>query len=110
MTLATGGDEVFDIDVSGTTYRVHKFTTVGTSTLTVLKGGQVEYLLVQVRVIRAVRRGVSRRRSSLRVVVAVIVLPARTLRLVSLVRVARGQRAALAALLSAMAAVAVAGT
>ena len=34
------------IVVSGITYRVHTFTTVGTSTLTVLNGGEFEYLVV----------------------------------------------------------------
>ena len=34
------------IVVGGITYRVHAFTTVGTSTLTVLNGGELEYLVV----------------------------------------------------------------
>jgi hypothetical protein len=45
---ATGGDTTYEIDVSGTTYVVHEFTTVGTATFTPgivpLRG--VEYLVV----------------------------------------------------------------
>lgn len=41
---ATGGNEVFDINVSGTTYRVHKFTSSGT--FTVYKNLTCEYLIV----------------------------------------------------------------
>ena len=44
--VATGGNSVYDIDVEGTTYRVHVFTTTGNSTFTVAKGGEVEYLVV----------------------------------------------------------------
>lgn len=43
---AEGGDLVYTIVVGGTTYRVHEFKTVGTSSLTVMKGGSVEYLVV----------------------------------------------------------------
>jgi hypothetical protein len=45
-TWAEGGDLVYTIVVSGTTYRVHEFKTVGTSALNVLNGGSVEYLVV----------------------------------------------------------------
>lgn len=41
-----GGDRVYDIDVNGTSYRVHKFTTVGSSSLTVTRSIDVEYLVV----------------------------------------------------------------
>ncbi|NBP56566.1 type II secretion system protein, partial [bacterium] len=45
--LATGGDTVTDIVVGvNTTYRVHTFTTVGTSSLNVIQGGEFEYLVV----------------------------------------------------------------
>ena len=43
--VATGGT-VYDVDVEGTTYRVHTFTTTGNSTFTVTQGGSVEYLIV----------------------------------------------------------------
>jgi len=43
--LATGGT-VTEILVSGVQYRVHTFTSVGTSSFQVLRGGQVEYLIV----------------------------------------------------------------
>jgi hypothetical protein len=43
--LAAGGT-VYDVDVNGTTYRVHTFTTTGTSTFTVGRPGTVEYLIV----------------------------------------------------------------
>jgi hypothetical protein len=43
---AEGGDTVYDIEISGTVYRVHIFTTVGTSELVVMNGGSVEYLVV----------------------------------------------------------------
>ena len=43
--VATGGT-VYDVDVEGTTYRVHVFTTTGNSSFTVSKGGSVEYLIV----------------------------------------------------------------
>ena len=43
---AEGGDVVYTIVVSGTTYRVHEFKTVGTSNLVVMNGGSVEYLIV----------------------------------------------------------------
>lgn len=42
---ATGGI-IYDVDVDGTTYRVHVFTTAGNSTFTVTRSGQVEYLIV----------------------------------------------------------------
>jgi hypothetical protein len=42
---ATGGT-VYDVDVDGTTYRVHVFTTTGSSTFTVTRAGTVEYLIV----------------------------------------------------------------
>ena len=41
-----GGDSVYTINVSGVTYRVHEFKTVGTSSLNVINGGNVEYLIV----------------------------------------------------------------
>ncbi len=44
--LATGGDTVTDITVGTDTYRVHTFTTVGTSSLNVIQGGEFEYLVV----------------------------------------------------------------
>ena len=44
--IATGGDSVYDVNVDGTTYRVHVFTTTGTSSFTVNRGGEVEYLIV----------------------------------------------------------------
>ena len=44
--IATGGDSVYDVDVEGNTYRVHVFTSTGTSTFEVLQGGEVEYLIV----------------------------------------------------------------
>ena len=43
--LATGGT-VNDITQGGINYRVHVFSTVGTSTFTVSQGGEVEYLIV----------------------------------------------------------------
>ena len=42
---ATGGT-IVDTSVSGINYRVHIFTTVGNSTFTVSKTGEVEYLIV----------------------------------------------------------------
>jgi hypothetical protein len=42
---ATGGT-VYDVDVDGTTYRVHVFTTIGNSNFTVTRAGTVEYLIV----------------------------------------------------------------
>ena len=44
--IATGGDAVYDVDAEGTTYRVHVFTSTGTSPFSVLQGGEVEYLIV----------------------------------------------------------------
>lgn len=46
LPLATGGDIVSDVFINGRMYRIHQFTTVGTSTLTVLRGGQFEYLII----------------------------------------------------------------
>jgi len=46
QVIATGGDSVFDITENGTKYRVHVFTTVGSSNFVVTKGGAVEYLIV----------------------------------------------------------------
>jgi hypothetical protein len=43
--IATGGT-AYDIDIEGTTYRVHVFTIVGNSIFTVSRGGSVEYLVV----------------------------------------------------------------
>lgn len=45
-TWAEGGDEVFQIQVGTDTYRVHKFTTVGTSEFIVFQGGECEYIVV----------------------------------------------------------------
>jgi hypothetical protein len=45
-TWAQGGDLQYEIEVSGTRYMVHEFRTVGTATLNVLKGGNIEYLVV----------------------------------------------------------------
>jgi len=42
---ATGGN-VYDVDVEGTTYRVHVFTATGNSTFNVTRPGNVEYLIV----------------------------------------------------------------
>ena len=44
--VATGGNSVYDVDVEGTTYRVHVFTSTGNSTFTVTRGGEIEYLIV----------------------------------------------------------------
>ena len=44
--VATGGDTVEDVDIDGVTYRIHSFTTVGSSDFTVTRGGLVDYLLV----------------------------------------------------------------
>ncbi len=46
---ASGGDNIYTIEIDGVTYRVHEFTTVGESTFTVTepgKLGEVEYLIV----------------------------------------------------------------
>ena len=43
--IATGGT-VYDVDVEGTTYRVHVFTSTGNSTFTIIEGGEIEYLIV----------------------------------------------------------------
>jgi hypothetical protein len=42
---ATGGT-IVDTDIGGVAYRVHVFTNTGTSTFNVIKGGEVEYLIV----------------------------------------------------------------
>lgn len=44
QVVATGGDEVFDINVGGVDYRVHKFTSSGNFEVTA--GGNIEYLVV----------------------------------------------------------------
>jgi hypothetical protein len=44
--IATGGNSVYDVDVEGSTYRVHVFTSTGNSTFTVTQAGRVEYLIV----------------------------------------------------------------
>jgi hypothetical protein len=41
-----GGDEIFEINISGTNYRVHKYTTVGTWTFTARTTLTIEYLVV----------------------------------------------------------------
>jgi hypothetical protein len=43
---ASGGDNVFDITDNGVNYRVHEFTSVGTSSFVVNSGGEVEYLVI----------------------------------------------------------------
>jgi hypothetical protein len=43
--IATGGT-ITNITQGGVNYRVHTFTTTGTSTFTVTRGGQVEFLIV----------------------------------------------------------------
>jgi len=45
-TWAEGGDDVFDAEVNGVLYRVHRFTRVGTNELVVMQGGSFEYLVV----------------------------------------------------------------
>jgi microcystin-dependent protein len=44
--VATGGIELLVTDYTGATYRVHAFSTIGTSTLTVTTGGFVNVLIV----------------------------------------------------------------
>ena len=44
--VVAAGGTVYDVDVEGTTYRVHVFTDTGNSTFNVSKGGQIEYLIV----------------------------------------------------------------
>jgi len=44
--VATGGDAIYDIDTEGGKYRVHIFSSTGTSSFNVLKGGEIEYLIV----------------------------------------------------------------
>jgi hypothetical protein len=44
--LAPAGDTVTNISVNGVTYRVHSFTSVGTSSLTIVRGGSFEYLVI----------------------------------------------------------------
>lgn len=45
-TWAEGGDVVYTINVSGTTYRVHEFRSTREATLSVMKSGSFQYLLV----------------------------------------------------------------
>ena len=45
-TWAEGGDLTYTIVVSGTSYRVHEFKTVGTTSLNVMVGGNIEYLVI----------------------------------------------------------------
>jgi len=44
--VRAAGGTVYDVDVEGTTYRVHVFTSTGNSTFTVSRPGTVEYLIV----------------------------------------------------------------
>ena len=44
--IASGGTSITDITQGGVGYRVHSFTTVGSSTFTVTRGGQMEFLIV----------------------------------------------------------------
>ena len=44
--LATGGDSVQDVFINGRMYRIHTFSTVGSSSLVVSRGGSFEYLVV----------------------------------------------------------------
>jgi prepilin-type N-terminal cleavage/methylation domain-containing protein len=44
--IATGGDLIYDINVSGVTYRVHEFKTVGTFSFIAYTNLSVEYLIV----------------------------------------------------------------
>lgn len=44
--IATGGDSVYDVDAEGTRYRVHIFTSIGTSSFDVQQSGEVEYFVV----------------------------------------------------------------
>jgi hypothetical protein len=44
--VRAAGGTVYDVDVEGTTYRVHVFTSTGNSTFTVTRPGTVEYLVV----------------------------------------------------------------
>ncbi len=46
LPWAEGGDNVYTISASGTNYRVHEFTTPGSTNLTFTRGGNVEYLVV----------------------------------------------------------------
>lgn len=43
---AAGGDRIYDIDVGGTSYRVHEFTNAGSHTLVLGRAIDVEYLIV----------------------------------------------------------------
>jgi hypothetical protein len=43
---ASGGDTVTNYSLNGTSYVAHAFTTVGTSTLTIIKAGTLEVLVV----------------------------------------------------------------
>jgi hypothetical protein len=44
--VRAAGGTVYDVDVEGTTYRVHVFNATGNSTFTVTRPGTVEYLIV----------------------------------------------------------------
>jgi len=44
--VRAAGGTVYDVDVEGTIYRVHVFTSTGNSTFTVTRPGTVEYLIV----------------------------------------------------------------
>ncbi len=46
--IATGGDEIYDINIEGINYRVHKFTTTGLSNFFILhpNGVNIEYLII----------------------------------------------------------------
>jgi len=43
---ATGGNSVYDVFSQGNTYRVHVFTSTGSSNFVVSAGGEIEYLIV----------------------------------------------------------------
>lgn len=45
-TAATGGDDVYNIAVGGTTYAVHQFSTVGSANFVLTSTKTVEYLIV----------------------------------------------------------------
>ncbi len=45
LPWAEGGDNVYTISVSGINYRVHEFTTPGSTALNFTRGGNVEYLV-----------------------------------------------------------------
>ncbi len=46
LPWAEGGDNIYIISASGTNYRVHEFTTPGSTNMTFTRGGDVEYLVV----------------------------------------------------------------